>query len=371
MFRATRSSEPDVRIQLPRDLDTPVPVIDIDILESNIASMASQLAAREVKLRPHFKTPKMIEVARRQLAAGGAGLTCATIGEAEVLAQAGVQDIFIAYPLWPSTPKVARMAELLEIARISIGVDAAEPAERWARSLNSGHKRLSVLIEVDSGDRRSGASPEDAGAIAKHAAEHGLDVAGVFTHGGHGYRPGRRESAARDEVDALARAVASLRKFDLEPRVVSAGSTPTVLGWARDGVTEERPGTYVFGDRQQAVLGSCTAAEIALVVAATVVSSSVSGQFVIDAGAKSLAKDRPEWLNGYSHIPASPSAVIARLYDHHAVCELPPGVRPPALGEVVAVVPNHVCPVVNLARQVPVSRHGEAVDSWDVVARAL
>jgi D-serine deaminase-like pyridoxal phosphate-dependent protein len=139
---------------------------------------------------------------------------------------------------------------------------------------------------------------------------------------------------------------------------------------ARGVVTEERPGTYVFGDRQQLAIGSCAPEDIAAVVAATVVSTAVPGQFVLDAGAKTLGKDLPPWLTGYGQVTAYPDAVITRVYDHHAVCELPEGARRPTVGDVVGVVPNHICPVVNLATEAVVVRDGEQIARWPVDARA-
>jgi len=353
---------------LPEGLDTPAVVIDLDVLEANIEAMAQAMAARGVALRPHFKTPKMIEVARRQLAAGSSGLTCATVGEAEVLADAGVNDVFIAYPVWPSGARALRLRALCDRIDLKVGVDSAAAAQALARAVA---RPVRVLVEIDCGDRRTGVPPEHAGVIAAAAADAGLTVQGVFTHGGQGYAPGERSrQAAEEEVAALQRAAAALQACGLPAGTVSAGSTPTAVLSARGVVTEERPGTYVFGDRQQVVIGSCRPQDIAAVIASTVVSTAVSGQFVLDAGAKTIGKDRPPWLPGHGAIPAYPQAVISRGSDHHAVCEVPDGARRPRVGEVVAVVPNHICPVVNLATEVVVARRGQQITRWTVDARA-
>jgi D-serine deaminase-like pyridoxal phosphate-dependent protein len=192
---------------------------------------------------------------------------------------------------------------------------------------------------------------------------------GVFTHGGHGYVPGEREKAAGEEVASLGAAEQALREAGIDVRVVSAGSTPTAAYSARGSVTEERPGTYVYGDRMQVVLGTMTGAEVGLFVAATVVSTAVPGRIVIDSGAKALTKDRADWLEGHGAIPALPGAVIRSLYDYHAVVEVPDGLRRPSVGDVLAVVPNHVCPVVDLADSFVVSRDGQLVGHWPVDAR--
>jgi D-serine deaminase-like pyridoxal phosphate-dependent protein len=352
---------------LPAGLDTPMVVLDLKVMEANIGGMAQAMAARGVTLRPHFKTPKMVEVARRQLAAGSPGLTCATVGEAEVLADAGIRDVFIAYPVWPSAAKALRLRALCDRIDMKVGIDDAAAARTLAKAVS---RPVRVLVEVDCGDRRTGAPPEQAGAIAAAAADAGLVVDGVFTHGGQGYTPGERAKAAEAEVAALQRAAAALRAQGLTAPTVSAGSTPTAVLSARGVVTEERPGTYVFGDRQQVVIGSCQPKDVAVVVASTVVSTAVPGQFVIDAGAKTIGKDRPEWLSGHGLIPAAPQATITRLSDHHAVCEVPEGAGRPQVGEVVAVVPNHICPVINLAPEVVVVRNGRQVARWTVDARA-
>jgi D-serine deaminase-like pyridoxal phosphate-dependent protein len=226
-----------------------------------------------------------------------------------------------------------------------------------------------LLVELDSGNRRTGVGdPAFAVRVAEAGRAAGIDVAGVFTHGGHSYAgPEAAQAAARDEVDSLTAATGALRAAGHEVTVCSAGSTPTALRSARGAVTEIRPGTYVYNDRLQLALGSCADDQIALTVASTVVSHS-GGRFVLDAGAKTLTKDVPAILDGYGLLPLYPQARIARLYDHHAVVE--PGDGPiPALGEVVTVVPNHVCPVVDLADEVLVVRAGEQLGMWPVDGR--
>jgi D-serine deaminase-like pyridoxal phosphate-dependent protein len=356
--------------QLPAGLDTPAVVVDLDIVEGNIARMADQMRARGVSLRPHAKTHKNIEIGKMQLAAGAGGLTVGTLGEAEVMADAGVRDLFIAYPLWASAAKAPRLRALHEEADLIVGIDSEEGAQALAKAIEGAGRPLRVAVEVDSGGHRTGiADPQRAAEVASSARAAGLDVVGVFTHGGHGYVPGEREKAAGEEVDSLGAAERALREAGIDVRVVSAGSTPTAPFSARGPVTEERPGTYVFGDRMQVMLGSCTAAEVGLFVAATVVSNAVPGRIVIDSGAKALTKDRADWLEGHGAIPALPGAVIRSLYDYHAVVEVPDGAALPAIGDVLAVIPNHVCPVVDLVDTFAVSREGRLIGQWPVDAR--
>jgi D-serine deaminase-like pyridoxal phosphate-dependent protein len=227
-----------------------------------------------------------------------------------------------------------------------------------------------VLVEVDSGEHRSGSSPDAAGEVARAARDSGSEVVGVFTHGGHSYATlGTAEAAADDEVDALRRAMDSLQAAGIEPEVVSAGSTPTAALSARPPVTEERPGTYVVGDRQQVMLGACDRQDVALFVVATVVSRDVlRGTVTLNSGAKSLARDRKPWMTGHGELIGYPEASIEELYDYHAVVSVNGGVAP-ELGEQVLVMPNHACPVVNLAEEFHMVRSGRVVDTWRVDAR--
>jgi D-serine deaminase-like pyridoxal phosphate-dependent protein len=352
-------------------IDTPALVVDVDRVDAAIGRMATAMAERGVALRPHAKTHKSIEVGRRQIAAGAVGLTVGTIGEAEVFAEGGLDDLFIAYPLVPAGPKGERLRTLAGRARLRLGIDSAAGARAVAGALGDERERVSVVVEIDSGGRRTGVAPGDAGAVARAARDLGMSVVGVFTHGGHGYHgPDARAGAADDEVRCLTDAAASLRAEGIEPAVISAGSTPTALGSARDAVTEERPGTYVFGDRQQVALGSIDADAVAAMIVARVVSVNGAGRrFVIDAGAKTLTKDVPAYLAGHGSIPELGGLVVARVSDYHGVAEVPDGAALPEIGRVVAVVPNHICPVVDLFASMGVVRDGQLVDAWRVDAR--
>lgn len=349
---------------LPEGLDTPCLVVDVDILDANIARMAEAMAEHGVDLRPHCKTHKSVEVARRQLGKGAVGLTVATIGEAEVFAHAGFGDIFIAYPVVASPPKAARLRALNEQVTLSVGVGSVESA-----ALLGAIGGMRVVIEVDCGQHKTGVAANQAGVLARACADAGLDVIGAFVHAGHSYRPGAAAPAADDEVNALTEAGERLSDSGFEVRVLSAGSTPTATLSARGAVTEERPGTYVFGDGQQTALGSNRPEDVALVVASTVVHRTDAG-FVVDAGAKALTKDVPATLDGHGAIVGLPGAKITGLYDHHGLVEIPAGTEVPAIGSVVAIVPNHVCPVVNQFDEFVVVRGEVLEDRWPVDARA-
>jgi D-serine deaminase-like pyridoxal phosphate-dependent protein len=350
-------------------IDTPAVVVDLDRMTAAIQTMAAAMAARGVALRPHAKTHKSLEVGRRQLAAGASGLTVGTLGEAEVFAAGGIDDLFIAYPVSARGPRAARLAALAvrDGVRLRVGLDSIE----GARALAAAAPGLEVLVELDSGVHRSGLDPSRAGEVAAEAASLGLRVLGAFTHGGHGYAgQDARAAAADDEVVALERAAESMARQGLTATVLSAGSTPTAVGSARGVVTEERPGTYAFGDRQQVYLGSIAPDAIAAVVLATVVSRDAAGGHVtIDAGAKILGKDVAAFTSGHGELPDLGGLVVRRVYDYHGVVGDVPPERMPAIGDVVAVVPNHICPVVNLVDTLVVVRDGVLVDRWPVDAR--
>jgi D-serine deaminase-like pyridoxal phosphate-dependent protein len=352
-------------------IDTPAVVVDLDRMDAAVGRMAAVMADGGVDLRPHAKTHKSIEVGRRQLAAGAAGLTVGTIGEAEVFADAGLDDLFIAYPLVPRGPKAARLRALARRSRLRVGVDSAGGVRAVADALGPDREAVELLIEIDSGGRRSGVAPSGAGEIARIASDLGLAVIGVFTHGGHGYAgPDARADAADDEVRSLTTAASSLGTAGVEAQVVSAGSTPTAVDSARGAITEERPGTYVFGDRQQVFLGSIEPDAVAAVVAARVVSVNESEhRFVVDAGGKILGKDVASYMPGHGEIPELGGAVVARVADYHGIVDVAPRDQMPEVGRVVTVIPNHICPVVNLVDSFLVVRGGELAGMWPVDAR--
>ncbi len=356
---------------LPAGVDTPALVVDLDIVAANNRRLLDHLTPRGVALRPHAKTHKSVAIARMQLEAGARGITVGTLGEAEVFTAGGIEDVFLAYPLWAVGPKAARLRMLHARTPISVGIDSVAGAERLAAVVDGVGPPLRVLVEIDSGGRRTGLGTAAAArAVAEGARALGLEVAGVFTHGGHGYAgPEARAAAAADEVQALSEAAMALRDAGLACGIVSAGSTPTMWDAADGEVNEVRAGTYVLGDRQQATLGAIGFGDIALHVASTVVSTAVPGQVVLDAGAKTLTKDRAAYLVGHGLLPAYPDAVIEKVNDYHGIVRIPPGMPGPHLGEVVAIAPNHVCPVVDLFDSFVVVRGETVVGTWPVDAR--
>lgn len=327
--------------------DTPVVLVDAPVMEGNIQRAQSAATASGVGLRPHIKTHKSTVLARMQLEAGAVGLTCATLSEAVGLSDVGVgRDLLVAVPFYPSPSKLARIDRLLKAGcDLALAVDNLSVAGLLAIRYPSGGPRL--IVEIDSGLHRTGVAPSEAVSVA---AACGDLFGGVFTHGGHGYPPGMAVAAGADEVRVLADAKNRIEAAGGRVTVISAGSTPTAAHCVGEPVNEIRPGTYIFGDRQQVSNGAVTLADVAVSVIATVISTRSRDRFVLDCGAKILSKDRPAWVEGYGHIPAIPGAVIERLYDNHAVVSTG-GDRLPMVGDQFRVIPNHVCPVINLVDQ--------------------
>ncbi|WP_030375280.1 alanine racemase [Streptomyces rimosus] len=358
-------------IPLPDGLTTPALVVDPDVLDRNIARMAEASRTRGFALRPHAKSHKCAQIADRQLRAGARGLSVATISEAEAFARTGVDDLFIAYPVWLDAGKARRLRRLADDVALRVGVESAEGARRLGNAVRGSARPVEVLVEIDSGSHRTGVQAEAAGEVGKAAADAGLVVVGVFTFPGHGYGHDAqaRERAARDEERTLGEAAQALRDLGLGASVVSGGSTPTAGQWQPGAVNELRPGVYVFNDATQLAIGTCEVGDLALVAAATVISVPAPDRFVLDVGSKVLGSDRSSWVTSHGYLPQFPQGAITGLWEHHAVVRLPAGVRGPCLGSVVAVVPNHICTPVNLADELLVVRNGEMIDRWQVTAR--
>ncbi|MFE7629684.1 alanine racemase [Kocuria sp. NPDC057446] len=374
--------------RIPEEVDTPDVLIDRDVLQRNVEKMAAAVRERGLRLRPHAKTHKVPEIAALQLAAGAAGLTVATLGEAEVFAAHGAEDLFVAYPLWVGPRQAERLRRLSAAARISVGVDSAEAAAAMGGQLGDAAAGIAVLVEIDSGHHRSGVHPDAAADVARAAARAGLRVEGVFTFPGHSYAPGMPVEAAAQEQRALDRAAGQLEAAGFAVPRRSGGSTPSALLTDGAAATEVRPGVYVLGDAQQLELGRCALEDIALTVAATVVSRHEGGpagstdgstddgaddgvprRIVLDAGSKVLGSDRAAWATGHGRLMDHPEARITALSEHHATVVWPEDAPLPALGERLRVIPNHVCLTMNLVDDVAVVRDGALLERWTVAAR--
>lgn len=338
------------------ELPTPFALIDGRRLRANVAAMQEAVAGLGAALRPHFKTHRTLPLARLQLDAGAIGLTVATTPQlATVTAELGC-PVLVSSVLQADCAVASTLRAACTTGDVLFAVESRRSVELLRRALGPD-TRADVVIEVEAGCRRSGVAPAECAALARVASRHGFVVSGVFSYPGQSYAPGQSGEAAEEERRALSEAAVALARAGFEPRHVSAGSTPT-MRHARPGVaTEYRPGTYVFGDRQQLLLGSVSRPQLSLTVIATVIA--VHGErVVLDAGGKALGRDAPRWLEGYGLVDNGSDALIGRLYDHHSVIESYCGERL-RVGDRVAVVPNNANSALALARSVWVTEDGE------------
>ncbi|WP_374693995.1 alanine racemase [Gordonia rubripertincta] len=345
-------------------LDTPLAVVDEVVLNANLDRMAEFASAAGFALRPHGKTHKSPELAARQISRGAIGLTVATVGEAEIFAAAGVSDLFIAYPLWLTEGKARRLRAIMEHADVLLAVDSTAGAARLAHHLP--HAR--VVVEVDSGQHRTGVHPQRAGDIGHSAAAAGLQVLGIFTFPGHSYFPGRPAAVGVQEANALAMAAQSLRAVGIDPVIRSGGSTPSVAHADPTVLTEIRPGVYPFNDAQQVELGVCSLPDVALTVVTTVVHLD-GNKAVLDAGSKAVGADHPAWTTGGGRLPEFGDARVTSLSEHHATVDFTDSAERPRLGDRVRLAPNHVCTAVNLTDELVIVDHHGTLTRWPVTAR--
>lgn len=342
-------------------LDTPAVVVDLDIGERNIARLQQACERAGVGNRPHIKTHKSPQLARLQLAAGARGLTCQKLAEAETMADAGARDLLISYNVLGAA-KHARLRALAARVRLTVCCDSALVADGYAQAVSGQSQTLHVLVECDTGRHRCGVTtPESAIALARHIAGHpGLRFDGFLL-----YPP---EASLDTTREFLARARAGCERLGLPVRVVSSGGTP---GWrqvGQVGETEYRAGTYIYNDRQMVRLNAATLEDCALWVYATVVSHPEPGRVMLDAGSKTLTSDLAGFED-YGSMVDFPIARIYKLAEEHAFVDVSQCDRLPRVGEVVRILPNHVCPVSNLVDKVLAVRGGQREGELAIAAR--
>jgi len=365
------------------ELSTPAVLIDRRRALRNIARVQELASAAGIKLRPHAKTHKSPVVARWQLERGAIGICCAKPGEAEVFADAGIRDIRLPYPVNPSN--AARVLALMDRANVSIIIDHAEVARAWSDAMRQAGRALDVLIKVDVGFHRCGIDPagDAVGFVKTIASLRGLKLRGLLSHAGHGYHAESEadlERIAADEVATLLRIKAEAERSGVPIQEISVGATPTLRFSARQkGISELRPGNYVYFDRTQVALGAAALDDCGLTVLATVVSKH-RGRIVLDCGSKTLTNDQARGISkalGFGAIledAASPdrrvneSLTIERLSEEHATVgvtgstQLEPGDR-------VQVLPNHSCVVSNMVDAVHIVEGDRLVETIPVAAR--
>jgi D-serine deaminase-like pyridoxal phosphate-dependent protein len=355
------------------DLPTPCILVDAATVRRNVQRLSSYVAQNKLNVRPHTKTHKSSLLARMQIESGAIGLTVAKVGEAKVMAGL-CSDLLMAYP----AVDPGRCAELAQLARkhmVRVGIDSLVAADALGAAAKSGGSTIGILVDLDLGHHRTGVqTPEESVSLARHVARTpGLRLDGVMFFPGHISAPPASVPAAQAAVGAkLQEVLDAWRRAGLEAKIVSGGSTPTAyFSHLVPQLTEIRPGTYIFNDMNGVHGGSATFDDCAARIIATVVSTAVPKQIVLDAGSKTLTSDRcgPAPESGHGYILEYPDAKITKLSEEHAQVDVSLCARVPKVGQRVTVIPNHICPCVNLQDNLWWHEEGEAPRAIPIEAR--
>ena len=355
------------------ELETPIPVVDLDRLARNLDRAAEYATAHHLALRPHIKTHKSPRIAAMQLERGAVGLTCATPLEAEVMAEVA-KDILVAYPP-VGTNRAARIAAIDKSIKLTVALDSIRALGELGHEAHIIDREIGVLIEIDLGMKRVGTPwPDKAIELAKEIAQRPpLKFEGIAFYPGHIREPVDQQQARLEELSrTLGSIIDQFDKAGLHPKVVSGGSTPTMWHTHEiEGVTEFRPGTYVFNDRTTAEIGACGWDDCALTVLATVVSTAVPGQAVVDAGSKALGREPIRGVEGegFGCLLNDRDVTVKSMSEEHGILDLRRTLWRPQVGDKVRIIPNHVCIVTHL-NDVVAGIRGDVVEtSWTVAAR--
>jgi D-serine deaminase-like pyridoxal phosphate-dependent protein len=349
--------------RISREFGTPAVVIDLDRVDRNIERVQALCEARGVKNRPHIKTHKSPVLARMQIAAGASGITCQKLGEAEIMAAGGIEDILVSYNLIGAA-RSGRLAALRRRADVTVCADNPVTIAAYAEAAATAGAPVGVVIECDTGRKRAGVeTPKEAIDLARIVRDtEGLEFRGLLF-----YPTENAWDAAQKFHDE---AIAGLKSLGLEAGIVSTGGTPNLPNVGRlQGATEHRAGTYIFNDRMMVACGAATEDDCALHVYATVVSRAGPQRGILDSGSKTLTADPGGGMDGFGHILEYPQARIGAFAEEHGFLDLSRTNERPSVGEVVRIIPNHVCVVVNMVDNLIAVRGGDIVDVLPVAAR--
>lgn len=356
------------------EIETPALIVDLDILERNLGRVAGYAKEHGLRLRPHTKTHKSIRVGARQLQSGAVGLTVAKVGEAEVMLGAEPADMLVAYPVIGQA-KLARLAEVARKTHVTVALDSVVAARQLSDAARAAQVEIGVLAEVDVGLGRVGVSPGEPLLQLAQTIEKlpHLKLEGITFYPGHIRGVDETGLRALEELSTLLRSIlADFRAAGIETRVVSGGSTPTLYhSHTVEGLTEIRPGTYVFNDLNTIASGGCTMADCAATILCTVVSISRPGQMIIDGGSKTFSSDRlsnPAEVT-FGHVVEAPAARFHKMNEEHGYVDMTHADQQFQVGERVHLIPNHVCVAVNLHEQVYGIRGDTVEEVWRVDGR--
>jgi D-serine deaminase-like pyridoxal phosphate-dependent protein len=335
------------------EIATPAIVIDAATVRRNLQRMADYAKTRRLGLRPHTKTHKSVRLGNVQMELGAVGLTVAKVSEAKIMAQA-TGDLLMAYPAVDAA-RCAALAEIAHSTKVRVGLDSTTAADHLGEAARSAGSTIGVLVDLDVGHHRTGVqSPAESLSLAQHIARTpGLRLDGIMFFPGHlSHGPPAASVPGLIAIDALLDQTLDLwTRSGLQAPIVSGGSTPTAgQSHLITRLTELRPGTYIFNDINSVASGCATLDDCAARVIATVVSTAIPGQVVLDAGSKTLTSDRcgPAPDSGHGHLVEYPNAKITKLSEEHAQVDISACERAPKVGDRVTVIPNHICPCINL-----------------------
>ena len=360
------------------EFETPAVVVDMGQARKNAVKAVGALKAAGIKHRPHIKAHKSVALAKMQLEAGAVGITCAKLGEAEVMQQNGIEDILIANEIIGEN-KIRRLLELNRHSRVISCVDSLEGASALSAAAEAVNFRLPVFVEIDSGGERCGRHPGgDLIQFAKAAsALKGIEIIGVMTYAGqiYGVTGEKMREAARHEAHILTEAADALRAIGLNIRELSGGSSLS-LHIAEDskGLTESRAGNYIFNDCNALFGGACVINECALRVITTVISIPKKNRAIIDAGTKTISSDGCSYRGGYGYVVGYPDIDIYKLNEEHGYLRLSDSVSGGAhlkIGDKLTIIPNHSCVLPNLCDELVMVENNEFKGLLPIEARGM
>ncbi|HHV95536.1 MAG TPA: amino acid processing protein [Clostridiaceae bacterium] len=355
------------------DIPSPAVIIDLDVAERNIYRVTNAAKKEGINLRPHIKTHKSVYLTKKLLEAGAKGITVAKISEAEVMIENGIDNILIAYPVL-GKEKWERLRKLNRIAQIMTTVDSMEIAN-GLNEIGTKDYPINVLIEVDSGTHRCGVQPgNDFIKFALKVKEmEGIKIRGVFTYNGLIYGSKSLDeikSHAEAEANLLKKCVEQLKDIGIEEPISSGGNTPITIALDKmKGVTEIRPGNFIFNDVTGLDLGVAEEKDCAIRILARVVSIPLPGHAAIDAGSKTLTSDTAARSPGFGYIVGMPDVKIVKLNEEHGLLKYDPDKRKLSIGQVIEIIPNHACVIPNLCDFIYGVRNGKIEKEIKIDAR--
>ncbi len=356
-------------------IPTPAIRINLETVRNNILRAADYTKSHSLQLRPHTKTHKSLLMAQLQIESGASGLTVAKVGEAEVMA--AVHDNFlIAYPA-VDPHRCQHIANLAKANTIQVAVDSVVAVESLARAVQSNQCSLKLLVDIDVGHHRTGAqSAQQALQLAQTIDQtQGIELEGLFFFPGHlSIPPGEQDQPLQKIADYIEEILSLWDRNGFAANTISGGSTPTLYqSHLIPSLTEIRPGTYIYNDRNTFLKGWCEIADCAAHILCTVISNAVPEKVVIDAGSKTLTSDgcNDPTLGGYGYVCEYPDAKIVRLSEEHGEVDISECDAAPKIGERIHVIPNHICPCVNLQNTVYLQHEDGTLEEIPVDSRGM